>query len=119
MWSTHEVDLDGKVKQRMYWPYISPGTYQYCNLGSITKPQYNKIKPKGLIEGDVVFVLAVYWPTPDFRNGLLPGSYSFEIIVGCENAETISQKYILNFNKTWNDNEKEMLFHEINISEIK
>lgn len=43
LWSSHEkgtftTSPYPEMKERMYWPYISPETYQYCNLGLVRKP---------------------------------------------------------------------------------
>mgnify|MGYP007026482454 CR=1 FL=1 len=73
----------------MYWDYISPSTYQYCNLGYIKKPTRE--------EPILKFCLSVYRPSSDEKHILLNGKYFFDVIVGCENGKSVMKTFELEF----------------------
>lgn len=120
LWSSHEKgSITGstydEMKERMYWPYISPGTYQFCNLGFVKKPTKENIHTK--------FELQVYWPSPNSLHILKHGVYCFDITIGCENGKAITNRYRMRIFKDvpvwdWEGNESKYL-EEFEIQKIK
>jgi hypothetical protein len=123
LWSSLVIDFSGKAKNRIYWDYISPKTYQYCNLGDIIQPNIMKEKHSEYIDSlnlkddTSIFRFSIYWKTPDLRYLLKPGTYTFQIIAGCENGKSITKNYKLSFNGEWTENEDKMLKENIKIEE--
>jgi len=114
--------LDESNKRKMYWEYISPSTYKYCNLGHILDPKYRNIcngeNNTNFIKDDTIFSFDVY-----FRSNILyylvsPGTYRIKLKVGCTNAKTISKEYELNVTGKWFEDELKMLNEGISIKEI-
>lgn len=93
-----------EIKERMYWPYISPETFQYCNLGFVKKPTREEPLAK--------FELHVYWPSPNSFHILKKGTYYSDITIGCENGKAISEKLkmkIFNGFPSWSEEELQYL----------
>ena len=115
LWSTldKKASKSGEAasfEERMYWNYISPDTYQYCNLCSIKAPKDEN-------ESSIVF--SVYWPTVDYLHILPPDTYYFDIIIGAENViKSKRKKYKLEYNGKWTEDEDEMFKENIFIKEI-
>jgi hypothetical protein len=115
VWSTLEFETSDALKPKMYWDYISPDTYQYCNLGYINEPSKrhlnrdNENEKLKLFEDVTIFGFSIYWRTLDKRYLVGPGIYSFNVIVGSENAKTISKSYKIQITGYWSVKEEEML----------
>lgn len=114
-WSSLKLDVNSNFLPRIYWDYISPGTFQYCNLGMIVDPAHREEEPgefKASLAVDInetIFSFAVYWRTNDCKHLIAKGSYTFEIIACCENAKPITKKYLMEITGFWSEDEKEML----------
>ena len=108
-WSTQNTDvIESRLleRPRMYWDYISPGTYQYCNLGDIKKPMnYNEEKGNNF---GLKFNFSVFWKTPDYNYIVTPGIYTFKIIIGCSNAKAIGIKYKIQIKDYWTEKDDEI-----------
>lgn len=121
LWSSLQLQSTGTYIKRIYWDYISPKTYQYSNLGYIVDPNMrNNLKdeydPRTPIDiNETCFAFSIYWRTPDYRYLIPKGKYVFEIIAGCENGKSTSEKFILDVTGYWSEDEKEMLNKGINI----
>ncbi|MBI5402966.1 MAG: hypothetical protein HY959_06170 [Ignavibacteriae bacterium] len=103
---------------RMYWDYLSPNTYQYCNLGEISQPLLPEQDRSGLSAEQRLsykFNLSLYWKANDGSFSLLPGKYTFELIIAASNAKPISKIYEIEFTGVWNKNEKIMFSESIKL----
>lgn len=120
LWSSYEkgtftASSFPEMKERMYWPFISPDTYQFCNLGFVRKPTKDKTLAK--------FELQVYWPSPNSLHILKHGVYYFDITIGCENGKAITNRFRMRIFKDvpdwdWEGNESKYL-EEFEIQKIK
>lgn len=119
VWSVPE-----EGKPRVFYDYISPDTYKYCNLGHIHDPVYRNAlqgesNPNLKVENyQAIFCFDVY-----FRSNILyyligPGVYRIKIKVGCANAKTITRDYELEVTGKWSDDESKMLKEGLLIKEI-
>jgi len=125
LWSNLEMSEPGKYIFKIYCEYISPDTYQYCNLGHVTQPNKRKEIPSEYNnalfadDNESIFSFSVYWKTPDLRYLIAKGKYSFEIIAGCENGKTVTKKYEMEITGFWSEDEEDMLKNGFRIKEVK
>jgi hypothetical protein len=109
------------IVSRRYCDYISPDTYKHCNLGHIHDPKFrssisgedNPKLPVG--KNEAIFCFDVH-----FRSNILyylvgPGEYQIQIKVGCENAKTITRKYLMKVRGKWFEDENRMLNEGLSI----
>ena len=123
-WSTLFDVINGHRVPKRYCEYISPDTFKHCNLGHIHDPEYRSHIP-GEDNPDLLcsnntalFCFDVHFMSSILYYLVEPGEYQIEIKVGCENAKTITKKFIMEFNGAWYDDEQKMLREGISISPI-
>jgi hypothetical protein len=121
LWSSYI--LENNHSPRMYWDSISPGTYQYCNLGDIKSPLSDMTEFRGDLTYEqrlsYKFNFSLYWKSIDKSFSIKPGKYTFEIVVGCSNAKAINKLYEIEFTGNWTNEENEMFKKEINVLKEK
>jgi hypothetical protein len=100
---------------QIYAPYISPETFKHVNLGHIHDPQIRinlpgENNPNLPISNDeTIFCFDVNFKSNILYYLIAPGEYKIEIKVGCENAKTITKKYLIFLSGKWFTNESRML----------
>lgn len=113
-----------QVMPKIYCDYISPGTFKPCNLGHIHDPNFRTRLPGEddpslpIRDGDTVFCFEVNFRSNRLNYLVQPGSYEFTITVGCENAKTISKKFLLEVTGAWFEDESKMLNEGLRIAEL-
>jgi hypothetical protein len=123
-WSTLFDIVGGSIVYRRYCDYISPGTYKHCNLGHVHDPNFRtsipgENNPNLLVRKDeTIFCFDVH-----FRSNILyylvePGEYQIQIKVGCENAKTITKKYLVKISGKWFEDENRMLNEGVSVETI-
>ncbi|MBK9227794.1 MAG: hypothetical protein IPL67_12290 [Ignavibacteria bacterium] len=98
LWSSHEKgSITGstydEMKERMYWPYISPGKNQFCNLGFVKKPTKENIHTK--------FELQVYWPSPNSLHILKHGYFASTLQSDARTGKQLQIDIVCGYSRTY------------------
>ncbi|MBI5888874.1 MAG: hypothetical protein HZB82_09230 [Deltaproteobacteria bacterium] len=102
-----------------------PETFKPCNLGHIHDPKYRKgllgedNPALSIVAGETLFCFDVNFRSNKLNYLVQPGTYKFTITVGCENAKTITKKFIMEITGKWFEDESRMLNEGLKISEAK
>lgn len=110
---------------KIYCDYISPKTFKLCNLGHIHDPNHRMDSPGednpslSVQNGETIFCFDVNFRSNKLNYLVQPGTYMFAITVGCENAKTITKKFIMEVTGKWFKDESKMLNEGLKISEAK
>lgn len=108
---------------KVYCSFISPDTFKHCNLGHIHDPKYRRNVGEAnptlpVSSEETVFCFDVSFRSNKLYHLIAPGTYKFKITIGCENAKTISKKYIMEMSGKWFEDEGRMLNEGLSIREI-
>lgn len=123
-WSTLFDSVNGRAIPKRYCDYISPNTFKHCNLGHIFDPESralvsgenNPALPAE--ENESIFCFDVHFMSTILYYLVEPGEYEIHIKVGCENAKTISKRYMMKVSGKWFQDETRMLNEGFSIEEI-
>ena len=107
----------------LVWSHFQPRTntlrvpaslFRHCDFGHFLK---SKDGNKSILLLDTMVQ-----PNPvadgEIPNVIKPGKYQFELLLSGDNVKALSKKWEIEF-ENWSDDEKEMLHHNIKISEIR